>query len=147
MTDRSDFKPPEPFTFSTPLRIRWAECDAQGVVFNAQYYFLYDVGLTEYSRAVTRAHEQEVEFYTVASSAEFIQSAVFDDLVDVAVRLARIGNTSVRFEMAMFRAGEILSRGQLTYVNVEPGTKSKTPLPEAYVEAVEAFERTPPERA
>ncbi|MEL6365469.1 MAG: thioesterase family protein [Pseudomonadota bacterium] len=137
---------PAPFTFVHPLRIRWAECDAQGVVFNAQYYFLFDVGLTEYFRELGYGGVNGLEFFTVASSAEFLGSARFDEMVDVAVRIARLGRTSVHHEFAIFRDGETLTTGRASYVNCLPGTQEKAPLPEDFVAAVMKLERTPPER-
>ena len=137
---------PAPFTFFHPLRIRWAECDAQGVVFNAQYYFLFDVGMTEYARAIGFAGSTGPEMFTVASSAEFLASARFDEEVEIPVRCARLGNTSVHFEFAMLRDGETLARGRASYVNCLRGTQEKAPLPEDYVAAILEMERTAPER-
>lgn len=134
------------FRFFTPLRVRWAECDAQGVVFNAQYYFFYDVAITEYFRELDGSPFEGPEFYTVSSAANFRAPAVFDDLLDIGVRCARVGRTSITYEMAIWRGEDFLSDGRFTYVHVERGTKNKAPLPETYIERLAAFEKTSPER-
>ena len=134
------------FTLLHPLRVRWAECDAQGIVFNVNYFLYFDVGMTEWMRALGCQGDMTVEFFTVTARADYRASAVFDDELDVAVRCARLGNKSMTIAMAIYRGEELLTEGALTYVHAERGTKNTTPLPEDFVERVLAFEKTPPAR-
>jgi len=133
------------FTFTHPLRVRWAECDAQGIVFNANYFLYFDVGMTEYMRALGFMGDKMLEFFTVRAEADYRAPAKFDDEIEIAVRCARIGKTSMTLKAAIFRGDELLTEGALTYVHADPGTQEKSPLPRAFVEKVMAFENTPPE--
>ena len=141
MTDRSDF------TFFHPLRVRWAECDAQGIVFNVNYFLYFDVGMTEYMRelGVKFTGEDAFEFFTVHAEADYRGSAVFDDMIDIGVRCARIGNKSMAIACAIFRGDELLTEGRLTYAHAERGTKNTTPLPQKFIDQLLAFEKNPPE--
>jgi len=134
------------FTFTHPLRVRWAECDAQGIVFNVNYFLYFDVGMTEYMRALGFMGEAMPEFFTVHAEADYRAPARFDDEIEVAIRCARIGNTSMMLKAAIFRSDELLTEGALTYVHADPGTQEKSPLPRAFVERIIGFEKTPPER-
>ena len=140
MTQRSDF------AFFHRLRVRWGECDAQNIVFNVNYFLYFDVGITEYFRALGFQGDKMLEFYTVNANSDFHGSAAFDEEIDVGVRCARIGTKSMTMAMAIFRGDELLNEGALTYVHAEPGTKTTTPLPEEFVNRVLDFENTAPER-
>lgn len=134
------------FAFFHPLRVRWAECEAQGIVFNVNYFLYFDVGMTEWIRALGYAAATTIEFLTARAEADYRASAVFDDVIDIGVRCARLGEKSMTVALAIFRGDELLTEGRLTYVHAEPATKKTTPLPAAFVERVLAFEKTPPER-
>ncbi len=134
------------FTFLHPLRVRWGECDGQGIVFNVNYFLYFDVGITEYMRALGYQGDNILEFYTVNAEADFRGSAKFDDEIDVGIRCARLGTKSMLVAAAIFRGDELLTEGSLTYVHAEPGTQNTSPLPQAFIDQILAFERTPPER-
>ncbi len=134
------------FTFTHPLRVRWAECDAQGIVFNVNYFLYFDVGMTEYMRALGFMGDQVVEFFTVHAEADYRAPAKFDDEIEVAIRCIRIGKTSMTLKAAIFRDDEILTEGSLTYVHADVETQNKSPMPTAFVKRIMSFEQTPPER-
>jgi acyl-CoA thioester hydrolase len=134
------------FTFFHPLRVRWAECDAQGIVFNVNYFLYFDVGMTEYLRALGFQGAAMIEFVTAHAEADYRAPAKFDEELEVAIRCARFGKTSMTLKAAIFRDEELVTEGALTYVHVAPDTQRKSPLPAAFVERVEAFETLPPER-
>jgi len=142
MTERTEF------TIFHPLRVRWAECDTQNIVFFANYFVYFDVAMTEYFRELGHAFAGEgaLEFYTVSAAANYFDSAVYDDELDIGARCARIGETSATFKFAVLRGNEVLVEGQTTYVHAVPKTKEKTPIPESLIGKIEAMERTPPER-
>lgn len=133
------------FTFVTPIRVRWDECDAQGVVYFGKYFTLFDVAMTEYFRGLGYDASALDEFFTVRAEADFKSSARFDDLVEVSVRCARIGATSLTLNYAIFRGDEVLADGAITYVHADPKTQEKSPVPPMIVEKIAAFEKTPPE--
>ena len=134
------------FTFAHPLRVRWAECDAQGIVFNVNYFLYFDIGLTEYLRALGYAGENTVDFFTVHAAADYKVSALFDDELEVMVRAARIGRTSITFEMAVMRDGALLTSGLMVYVHGtgDSGKQAAAVLPQAVVDKIMSFEKTPP---
>lgn len=145
MTDR------EPFRFFHPLRVRWAEVDAQKIVYNPNYFMYFDVGMTEYLRAIGCRYpdellEQGTDLFAVNANADFRTSAVYDDELEIGVRVSRIGRTSFVFAMNIFRGDELLVAGSLTYVNAGIDTKKSAPLPESFLARVLAFEKTAPER-
>ena len=136
------------FTFFHPLRVRWSECDPQGIVFNVNYFLYFDVAMTEYMRELgfEFAGPQALEFYTVRAEADYRASAVFDDEIEIGVRCARLGVTSMSAGFVILRGGEVLTEGALTYVHAKPGTKTTTPLPQHFIDKVTAFETTAPAR-
>ena len=138
----------ENFTFFHPLRVRWSECDAQGIVFNVNYFLYFDVAMTEYMRELGYAFvgEDALEFYTVSAKADFRGSAVFDDEIEIGVRCARIGTKSMIAEFIIVRGEGVLTEGEITYVHAARGTKDTTPLPDHFIDKVTAFEMTAPDR-
>ena len=138
----------EDFAFFHRLRVRWGECDAQNIVFFANYFMYFDVAMTEYFRELGYVFdgEDKLEFFTVNATADYRGSAVFDDEIDIGVRCARLGEKSLSIATAIFRGDELLTEGRLTYVHAEPNTKNTTPLPGELVERILALEATPPER-
>ena len=133
------------FAFFHPLRVRWAECDGQGIVFNVNYFLYFDVAVTEYMRALGYPGPKAPEVFTVHAEADYKASARFDEMIEVGVRVARLGRTSMRVETAVFRDAALLVSGALVYVHAEKGTQAASPLPDAFRARVRAFEKTPPE--
>ena len=82
------------------------------------------------------------EFVMRALAIEYLAPAVFDDLIEVYVRMARIGRTSVTFELAAYRASddELMVTATQTLVLVDLDERKPVPIPETYKEAIRAFE-------
>ncbi|MEE2691498.1 MAG: thioesterase family protein [Pseudomonadota bacterium] len=134
------------FSFLHPLRVRWAECDGQDIVFNVNYFLYFDVAMTEYMRALGYEGAMTMEFFTVHAEADFRGSAKFDDMIDVGARCVRLGEKSMTLALAVFRGDELLTEGSLTYVHAELGTKNTTPLPASFIDRILSFEKIAPER-
>ncbi|SHP76905.1 Probable 4-hydroxybenzoyl-CoA thioesterase [Mycobacteroides abscessus subsp. bolletii] len=137
----------EDFSFLHPLRVRWAEVDMQGVVFNAHYLAYFDVALTEYWEALTGARKADGDgvfehLYVVKSVIDYHASARFDDVVDTGVRIARLGRASMTCHFEIHRTGEHLITGETVYVHAVDG--SSVPFPDAFRAKVAEFERTQP---
>lgn len=139
------------FHFFEPFRVRYAETDMQKVVFYGNYSIYYDVALTEYLRATGFDYAghfttTDEDFHIVKSTQEFKGSAVFDDKLDVGVRTAKLGRSSITFAAAIFRAGEDvpLNVAEIIWVNTNQKTKTATPLPQSLIDKVKAFERGKP---
>jgi acyl-CoA thioester hydrolase len=138
------------FAFSHSLRVRWAEVDRQGIVFNGHYLTYFDVGITEYWRALGYPYPDALlrhgtDLYVKKASVEYIASAHYDDVLDVLVRVARIGRSSLQFLLELHRGDEPLISGEIIYVNADPATRKALPLPAFLREAIARMERTPPE--
>ncbi|MFZ5510795.1 MAG: acyl-CoA thioesterase [Pseudomonadota bacterium] len=133
------------FSFYHQLRVRWAEVDRQGIVFNGHYLTYFDVGITEYWRAVglpypEGTHEAGTDLYVVKTLINYHGSAEYDDILDIGVRVARIGNSSMHFELGIERAGQLLITGEVVYVNADPQTRRPVPVPDKLRRAIEHFE-------
>ena len=141
------------FTFFHNLRVRWAEVDRQDVVFNGNYFLYFDVAVAEYWRAIGFQYPQDIvdkfgtDIFAVKATAEFHASATYDDVLDIGCRVARIGRSSMQFQMGIFRRGEGITSGELVYVNADPSTRKSAPWPEQLTKAILAYEKLPPERS
>jgi len=139
------------FRMSHSLRVRWAEVDAQGIVFNAHYLTYFDVAVTEYWREVGCLYpnafvEQGVDTFVVKATLEYHRPARFDDAIEVLVRVARIGRTSLRVLMEVHRGDERLVSGELVYVVASVDARAPTPVPAFLREAILRYESAPPEQ-
>jgi acyl-CoA thioester hydrolase len=142
----------EDFTFFHPLRVRWSEVDPQGIVFNPNYLAYADIALTEYMRGIGFPYPDGLlklgsDLFAVRAEINFRASAKYDDELDLAARISRIGRTSFNLTVGVFRGEQVLCEVLLVYVNAAPETQRPMPLPAPVVDAVMAFETRPPERA
>ena len=140
------------FRFSTPLRVRWSEADPQGIVFNGHYLNYADVGVTEYYRALRAAAGAQPgegpngsEFFAARTLLDYKSPAMFDDMLDVHLRVSRFGNASMSFVVGIYREDTLLVTGEIVYVHADQQTRRPTPIPETFKIAVRAFEVTAPE--
>lgn len=134
----------EDFRFLHPMRVRWAEADMQGVVFNANYLLFFDVASTEYYRQVSGGNRDLLKsvfdrLYVVKSTIEYLQPAHFDDELLVGVKTERIGRSSMTVNFGIFREGQHLIRGENVYVYAEDGRSMA--LPEDFKARIENMER------
>ena len=140
----------EQFTFCHTLRVRWAEVDKQGIVFNGNYFLYFDVAITEYWRAIGFNYPDGIvkafgtDLYAVKATAEYHGSAEFDDFLDIHGRSARLGRSSIQFLLEIWRGEEHLVSGELIYVNADPSTNKSVPLPELLRQKITAYERVIP---
>ena len=96
------------FACAPRLRVRWAEVDMQKIVFNGHYLTYFDVAVTEYWRAVGLPYPETSagtgsELYTVKSVVEYHAPAQYDDWLDIHIRCARIGRSSMQFLLEIWR--------------------------------------------
>jgi len=116
------------------LRVRYAECDAQKVVFNARYAEYVDLATTEFIRALGYGEtliSGQLDFQLVKQTIEWKAPARFDQILEVSVEAARLGTTSFILAAEFRIAGEelVLASVETVYVLVEPHSLAKTPLP------------------
>ena len=122
----------EPFVLK--LRVRYAECDPQGVLFNANYLAYVDHTITELWRAAYGGYtvmlDRGVDIVVAEANLRFLGSARFDDEVEVEALVARIGTTSLTTAYRFLRTGELLLEATLRHVFVDRRTGTKTPMPQ-----------------
>jgi acyl-CoA thioester hydrolase len=117
------------FWFFHPFRVRYSEIDGQGVVFNAHYLTYFDTTITEYFRALgydqfADAKASGVDFHVVKSVIEYKAPILFDQELDVAARVVRIGNSSLVLELGIFAraADDLFATGEIVWVNTDQKT-------------------------
>ncbi len=135
----------EDFRFFHSLRVRWVEVDMQKIVFNAHYLMYFDTAIADYWRALALPYEESMhqlggDLYLKKASVEYHRSARFDDRLEVALKCARIGNSSIVFSGAIFRTDELLITAELIYVFADPVTQTSRPVPEALRRLLIRFE-------
>ncbi len=120
--------------FRHRLRVRYAECDPQGVVFFARYAEFLDVAMTELWRERVGPYGELVDGGVDMVVAElrlrYRGSARFDEEIDVVVVPSRLGTTSLTSEWRIERDGEVLVEGEVRHVFIEAATKAKTAIPD-----------------
>ena len=139
LTDR---KPP--FKLSALTRVGFSDTDAQGIVYYGRYIPYFDLARVEYHRhlGLSNAALGGNEFVMRAMHVEYHAPAVFDDLIEVFVRLARIGRTSATYEFAAYRAEDdvLMVTATQTLVLVDLEERKACEIPDAFVETVRPFE-------
>ena len=140
---RSDFR------FFDRLRVRWAEIDAQKIVFNGHYLMYFDTALGSFWRAIAMPYAQTMEqlggdLYVRKATVEYEGSARYDDALDIGIRCSRIGKSSMIFSGAVFRQQALLVSCELVYVFADPATQTSRPVPDALRAALNAFEAGEP---
>lgn len=136
---RSDFR------FHFKKRVRYAEIDGQKVVFNSRYLEYFDIGMTEYWRAVG-AHEQfpdgTPEFHVARSEVNFRAPILYDEEIDICARFERVGRSSMTFALEIHGAGkeDLRADGILVNVHVAEAQGAASPVPENFLKLFEEFE-------
>jgi acyl-CoA thioester hydrolase len=122
----------EPFTHH--LRVRYAECDAQGVVFNAHYLAYLDTSLTELWRAAFGGYQamidRGIDVMVLEAQLRFRAPARFDELLALEIAVTRVGNTSIASGHRISRESELLVEGTMMHVLVDLSTLRKTQIPD-----------------
>ncbi|MDZ7590195.1 MAG: YbgC/FadM family acyl-CoA thioesterase [Rubrivivax sp.] len=137
---RSDFR------FLDRLRVRWAEVDMQKIVFNGHYLMYFDTAVAGYWRALALPYHDTMEqlqgdLYVRKATLEYEGSARYDDQLEVGIRCARLGKSSLVFGAAVFRGEQRLVHGDLVYVFADPVTQTSRPVPEPLRDVLNAYER------
>ena len=127
------------------LRVRWAEVDMQQIVFNGHYLMYFDTAVAGYWRALALPYQATMQalggdLYVRKATLDYEGSARYDELLEIGIRCARIGNSSMLLQAAVFRGERRLVHGDLVYVFADPANQTAQPVPQALREAFTAFE-------
>lgn len=125
--------------FRVLLRVRFQECDAQGVVFNARYADYVDIAVTEFFRYTLGGHNKmkarNLDNQVVSLTIDWKSSLRFDDVMAISMKTTRVGNTSFNLvaDIVQHPSGVPVATASVTYVMVRPDENlryHKTPVPD-----------------
>jgi acyl-CoA thioester hydrolase len=121
--------------FRHRLRVRYGECDPQGVVFNANYLAYFDVILTEFWREaigdyMAMIDDHGTDMVVAESRVRYLGPAAFDDELDFELRVARLGSTALGTLIDASVGERPVVAGEMRHVFIDPATKLKRPMPE-----------------
>lgn len=127
--------PRSAFPHSLAIATRWMDNDVYGHVNNVQYYSYFDTAVNQFliARGVLDIHQGEVVGFVVDSGCSYFSPVSFPDVVHVGVRVAKLGRSSVRYELAIFRNDDQLpaAAGHFVHVYVERSSGRSVPIPDA----------------
>jgi acyl-CoA thioester hydrolase len=133
-----------PFKFSAKTRVGFSDTDAQGIVYYGRYNPYFDLARVEYLRelGLLRQRGEASEFVMRANDVEYFAPAVFDDEIEVFVRVSRLGRTSVTFEFAAYRLPDdlLMVTAHQTLVYVDLAERKACPVPDTFRAPVLAYE-------
>ena len=140
---QTDRKPP--YRYAAYERVGFSDTDAQGVVYYGRYMPYFDLARTEYHRHLGRVALENVDFAMRAMTIEYEAPARFDDLLEIFVRIERIGTTSITYDFAAYRIEEegsdtLMATAKQVTVCIALDERHAVPVPASFRERIEAFE-------
>lgn len=127
--------PRSAFPHMVALPTRWMDNDSYGHVNNVNYYSFFDTAVNRYliDRGVLDIHKDDIVGFVVETGCSYFSSISFPDLIHVGVRVAKLGNASVRYEIALYRNDEELpaAAGHFVHVYVDRRSNKSVPIPDA----------------
>ena len=135
--NRNDY----PFLF--PIQTRWADNDIYGHVNNVTYYSYFDTAANALliQKAGFDIHHSPIIGLVVNSSCNFLEELTYPEIIEVGVAIAKIGNSSLTYDLAIFKQGkgEASAQGQFVHVFVERETKKSTSIPQEKRDALKNY--------
>src|SRR4051794_17610501 len=134
------------YTFSTDVRVRFADTDAQGIAHNANYFVWFEVARVEYLREFAGGYQglrdHGIEALVLESHARYLQPARFDDVLQVHCRCVGMRGARFAYEYAVVREGDgaLVADGRTEHACVDAGTFRPTRVPDWLRAAVSAAE-------
>ena len=136
----------EIFKFETGIRVRWSECDRQGIAFNGSYLEYLEIAQSEYFRNLgysIYALAQTGFFDTVIANTEltFLEPVKIDDILILKAKTTKLGTTSIRFKVHIFnQSGDLTTVITAVYVGYDQHAQTKKEIPEDIKTLIKAFE-------
>ena len=135
MTGRPQPLPRTSFAAFVPVTTRWHDNDVYGHVNNVIYYAFFDtaVNLLLVDAGVLNPATSATVGLVVETRCTYFASIAFPEIIEVGVRVAHLGNSSVRYELGVFKRGEALAsaQGEFTHVYVDRASQKSTAIPDA----------------
>ena len=136
----------EGYSFSTDIRVRFAEIDAQGIAHNSSYFVWFEVArveyLEEYAHGYQRLRDEGIEALVLESHARYLEPAVFDDRLKVFARCVDVKGARFRYEYTVRRGGSTIADGWTAHATVDAKTLRPTRIPPWLLEAIATAERS-----
>ena len=136
------------FNFFYTLRVRYAEVDAQGIVFNAHYLTYFDCAITEYYREIkydyyTEVKKSKKDFHVIKTILNYKKPILFDQKIDIGVRVSKLGNSSLNFDLGIYKNNkkDLLAFGNVIQVYADQIKKCSTPLSKSFISKIKKFEK------
>jgi acyl-CoA thioester hydrolase len=132
------------YSFTTDIRVRFAETDAQGIVHNANYAVWFEVArvgyLERYAGGYQRLRDAGVEALVLETHVRYLRPAVFDDRLLVHARCLGLSGARFRYEYAVEREGVVIADGWTAHATVDARTLRPTRVPAWLAEAIVSAE-------
>ncbi len=126
-----------------PITTRWHDNDIYGHVNNVTYYSFFDSAVNTYliERGGLDIHDGSVVGFVVSSSCDYFASIAYPDLIEVGLRVAKLGNSSVQYELAVFKVGEdeACAAGRFVHVFVDRESNLPVSIPDTLREALQVL--------
>jgi acyl-CoA thioester hydrolase len=136
------------FSFSTDIKVRFAETDAQGIAHNSNYLIWFEVARVEYlelhAGGYQRLRDLGIEALVLESHVRYLQPARFDDRLVVHARCVDVKGARFRYEYAIERDEVVIADGWTAHATVDGGTLRPTRVPTWLAEAIASAERSVP---
>jgi acyl-CoA thioester hydrolase len=133
-----------PFRYAAYTRVGFSETDAQGVVYYGRYLPYFDLARTEFHRHLGGVSLGDVDFAMRATTVEYVAGARFDDLLEVFVRVERIGRTSITYDHAAYRIDDdgdtLMATAKATLVCIALAERKAVPVPPEFRERIAEFD-------
>ncbi|KHN68646.1 thioesterase [Acinetobacter calcoaceticus] len=131
------------FKFFLDIQTRWADNDIYGHVNNVTYYSYFDTAANALLIQKTgfNIHQSQSIGLVVDSACSFLQELSFPEIIQVGVAIGKIGNTSLRYELAIFKQGrdQASAQGHFVHVFVDRETRKTVPISESTRDVLEKF--------
>ena len=132
-------------------RVRYADVDSQGIVFNGNYLSYYDDTITDLFLAAgltpDTMHAAGYDVVTAHASIDFRATATLFEDLEIGVRISKIGRTSVTFHLESWVGDRVTTEADIVYVIVDAATFRPVPVPGEFVTAMEQLHDAPIPRA
>jgi acyl-CoA thioester hydrolase len=144
---RSRVAPVDGFSFSTDVRVRFAETDAQGIAHHAAFVVWLEVArvahLERFAGGYQAIRDRGLEALTTGVSLRYHRAAYFDETLTVWARCVDLRGARFRYEYRIERDGELVADGSTSHATVVRGTYRPTRVPPWLADAVADAEQTP----
>jgi acyl-CoA thioester hydrolase len=133
------------FAYLHPITTRWHDNDVYGHINNVVYYAFFDSAVNTWliEQGGLDIHQGEQVAFVVSSSCDYFQPIAFPEKIEVGVAVAKLGNSSVQYELAVFKEGtdEPCAQGRFVHVFVERASNRSCPIPAGPRSALERLLR------